>query len=93
LGWTGQFWQRLFNLLGSRLNMSTAFHPQTDGQTENANKTLQQILRIIVARRPKDWCSCLPAAEFAINNSKQASTGLAPFEVCNGRKAPVLALL
>jgi len=89
--WTGQFWQRLFNLLGSKLNMSTAFHPQTDGQTENSNKTIQQILRILVQDRPQDWVSCLTAVEFAINNSKQAGTGLSPFEVCNGRKPAVPA--
>jgi hypothetical protein len=88
---TGQFWKRLFNLLGSRLNMSTAFHPQTDGQSENTNKTVQQVLRSVVNDRPQDWVSCLSAVEFAINNSKQASTGLSPFEICNGRKAAVPA--
>ena len=71
--------------------MSTAFHPQTDGQTENANKTIQQVMRSIVDDRPQDWVSCLPAVEFAINNSKQASTGLSPFEICSGRRAAVPA--
>src|SRR6266511_685843 len=76
---TSRFWQELFRLLGVKLAMSTAFHPQTDGQTERANRTLEDMLRAFVNYRQTNWDECLPAAEFAYNNSLQASTGYTPF--------------
>ena len=59
--------------------MSTAYHPQTDGQTERANRTLEDMLRAFVNTHHDDWDVFLPAVEFAYNNSKQASTGFSPF--------------
>ena len=65
--------------------MSTAFHPQTDGQTERMNRTLEEILRAYTTYHQNQWDECLPAAEFAYNNSRQTSTGQIPFELDNGR--------
>lgn len=67
------------DLLGTRLGRSTAFHPQTDGQTERAHRTLEEILRSYVSVRHDDWDQRLAAAEFAINNAPNASSGESPF--------------
>ncbi|MCX6040304.1 MAG: RNase H-like domain-containing protein [Caldilinea sp.] len=83
--WTSHFWEALFQMLGTRLNMSTAFHPQTDGQSERANRTILEILRTLAFDHPTNWDRCLPAAEFAYNNSVQASTKHTPFYVNYGR--------
>ncbi|KAE9027023.1 hypothetical protein PR001_g12056, partial [Phytophthora rubi] len=81
------FWQHLFRLLGTRLDMSTADHPQTDGQTERANQVLEDILRIVCAAEPTKWSALLPLVEFALNNAVHSSTGFAPFYV-NGLRHP-----
>lgn len=65
--------------------MSTAFHPQTDGQTERMNRTLEDMLRAYTTYHQNKWDECLAAAEFAYNNSKQASTGFTPFKLDNGQ--------
>ena len=82
---TSNFWQGLFALLGTKLAMSTAFHPQTDGQTERMNRTLEQMLRFYVSYRQDDWDLYLPTCQFAVNNAKQASTGETPFYLNHGR--------
>jgi len=82
---TSLFWKALFKCLGTRLTMSTAFHPETDGQTERNNRTLEQILRIFVNYKQNDWDQHLIAAEFAYNNAKQASTGMSPFYLASGQ--------
>ena len=89
---TLHFWKTVFTLLGTTLNMSTAFHPQTDGPSERAFRTLQQMLRSYVSPRQNDWEECVPLLEFAYNNSKQASTGFSPFVLCYGR-APATPFL
>ena len=61
--------------------MSTAFHPQTDGQTERMNRTLEEMLRIYATYEQDQWDEYLPAVEFAYNNSKNISTGFTPFEL------------
>ena len=76
---TSVFWRALWQQLGTRLAMSTAYHPQTDGQTERANRTLEDMLRAYVSYRQTDWDKHLTAAEIAYNNSVQASTGFSPF--------------
>jgi hypothetical protein len=76
---TSDFWKELFKILGVRLTPSTAYHPETDGQTERVNRTLGQVLRAYVGYRQDDWDQWLPMVEFAYNNAKQASTGLTPF--------------
>ena len=82
---TSHFWKELNRLLGTKLLMSTAFHPQTDGVTERANRTVNQILRAIVNDDQDNWVDCLPAVELAINNSINASSGFSPFELNYGR--------
>ena len=80
------FWQSFQKALGTRLNFSTAYHPQTDGQTERVNQVLEDMLRACVISFGKGWEKYLPLAEFSYNNSYQASLQMAPFEVLYGRK-------
>ncbi|KAE8991932.1 hypothetical protein PR002_g20703 [Phytophthora rubi] len=75
------FWQHPFRLLGTRLDMSTADHPQTDGQTERVNRVLEDILRSVCAAKPTQWSTLLPQVEFALNNAVHSSTGFTPFYV------------
>ncbi|KAG2781533.1 hypothetical protein PC116_g20740 [Phytophthora cactorum] len=77
---TARFWQEVFTLLGTQLSMSTADHPQTDGQTERVNRVLGDLLKSY-AHSFQQWSDCLPMAEFAINNSVHVSTGHTPFYV------------
>ena len=86
---TGHFWRALWKCLGTQLTMSTAFHPQTDGQTERANRTLEEMLRSYVSFQQKDWDEHLVAAELAFNASKHASTGFTPFYLNGGREVTV----
>jgi hypothetical protein len=82
---TSVFWKHLHELIGTKLRMSSAYHPQSDGATERANKTLTQMLRQCVDPKQKDWVSKLPAIEFAINSARSAATGYAPFFLNTGR--------
>jgi hypothetical protein len=84
---TAKFWQAFWKALGTTLNMSTAFQPQSDGQTENSNKTLEIMLRAYINFKQNDWDEHLPAAELAINNAPQTSTGYSPFYLFYGRNA------
>jgi hypothetical protein len=81
---TSRFWKELHRLMDVKLAMSTAFHPQTDGQTERANQTLESILRAFVDQRQTNWDLLLSAAEFAYNNSSNATTGQSPFFLNHG---------
>ncbi|KAG2793948.1 hypothetical protein PC112_g23237 [Phytophthora cactorum] len=85
---TARFWQEGFTLLGTQLSMSTADHPQTDGQTERVIGVLGDLLKSY-AHWPQQWSDCLPMAEFAINNSVHTSTGHTPFYV-NAMRHPRL---
>ncbi|POM64279.1 Pol protein [Phytophthora palmivora] len=76
---TGAFWDTLFQLLGAKLTMSTADHPQTDGQTERVNRVLEDTLRRICAEAPRSWSDQLPMVGFALNNAVHTSTGFTPF--------------
>ncbi|GJE98499.1 polyprotein [Phanerochaete sordida] len=82
---TSKFWQEVHRVLGTRLLMSTAFHPQTDGATERANRSITQILRSFVHPDQSNWADQLPMVEFAINSSISKSTGFAPFELNYGQ--------
>ncbi|POM66408.1 Pol protein [Phytophthora palmivora] len=66
---TGTFWDTLFPLLGTKLTMSTADHPQTDGQTERVNRVLEDTLLSFCAEAPRSWSDQLPMVEFALNNA------------------------
>jgi len=72
--------------LGSSLVRSTAYHPQTSGQTERLNQVLEDMLRACVLSSKGSWESWLPLAEFSYNNSYQGSIKMAPFEALYGRK-------
>ena len=74
-----RFWRRFLGLLGIKQCMSSAYHPQSDGQTERTNQTLEQYLRCFVSYHQDDWYSLLPLAEFAFNNTLNASTKFTPF--------------
>ncbi|KAJ9525353.1 hypothetical protein QJQ45_003238 [Haematococcus lacustris] len=83
---TSNFWQQLFAKTGTHLNISTANHPQTDGQTERANRTIEDMLRNYVSPHHTDWDNHLTAVEFAYNASVQASTGYSPFMLNSGQE-------
>jgi hypothetical protein len=82
---TSHMWRALTERLGCKLKMSSAFHPQTDGQTERANRTVQDMLRAYVSPTSDDWDQHLLSAEFAYNNTVQASTGFTPFYLTTGQ--------
>ena len=69
----------LYKLLNIEGNFSTAYHPQTDGQTERINQEIEQYLRIYINHHQNDWAEWLPIAEFSYNNKIQTSTGQSPF--------------
>ena len=77
-------WKDICSELKISHKLSTSYHPQTDGQTERANKTLEVYLRHYVNYLQDDWVKHLPIAEFSINNHTNASTGLSPFFVSFG---------
>ena len=81
-----KFWESLQGALGTQLRLSTAFHPQTDGQSERTIQTLEDMLRSCVLSWKGSWEDQLPLAEFAYNNSYHSSIRAAPFEVLYGRK-------
>jgi transposase InsO family protein len=66
---TSGYWDHIHRMLCTQLKMSTAFHPQTDGATERANRTITQMLCIAVAPEQKDWVLLLPGIEFAFNSA------------------------
>ena len=78
---TSKFWSSLCYFLGIKWRLSTAFHPQTDGQTGRQNSTIKAYLWAFVNFEQNDWARLLPMAEFAYNNAKNASTGHTPFEL------------
>ena len=82
---TSTFWTHLHKLIGMELRMSSAYHPESDGSTERANRTVSQMLRQCVGPNQRDWVSKLPAIEFAINMARSESTGYAPFFLNTGR--------
>jgi hypothetical protein len=87
---TSHFWKRLNALAGIMLHMSSAFHPQTDGATERANRTMTQMLRQCVSPKQKDWVTKLPAIEFAMNSARSSTTGFTPFYLNYGRNPSLM---
>jgi len=83
---TSAFWRALFAELGTQLNFSTAYHPQTDGQTERVNQMVEDMLRACVMQKPTQWEDYLHLVEFTYNNGYHTSIQMSPFEVLYGRK-------
>ncbi|GJY88619.1 putative reverse transcriptase domain-containing protein [Tanacetum coccineum] len=83
---TSNFWRSLQEALGTNLDMSTAYHPQIDGQSERTIQTLDDMLRACVIDFGNSWDRYLPLVEFSYNNSYHASIKAAPYEALYGRK-------
>jgi transposase InsO family protein len=87
---TSNFWTELFRMAGVKLQMSSAFHPQTDGQSEVTNRVILMYLRCLAGDRPKTWLQWLPWAEYSYNSSYQTAIKCSPFRVVYGRDPPPL---
>ncbi|WVZ89679.1 hypothetical protein U9M48_036052 [Paspalum notatum var. saurae] len=83
---TSHFWKRLHESMDTKLNFSSAYHPQTDGQTERTNQILEDMLRTYALQYGTSWDKSLPYAEFSYNNSYQASIKISPFQALYGRR-------
>ncbi|GMP97113.1 hypothetical protein CsSME_00045491 [Camellia sinensis var. sinensis] len=82
----GNFWTELFKLLGSQLNTSSSYHPETDGQTERFNCMLEEYLRHFVNANQRNWVQLLDVAQLCFNSQKSSSTGKSAFEIVNGQQ-------
>ena len=82
---TAHFWKSFQKAMGTRLTMSTAFHQQTDGQSERTIQVLEDMLRAYVLNHQGSWEEHFPLVEFAYNNSYQASIQMAPYKALYGR--------
>lgn len=87
---TCAFWQHLFKLQGKTLAMSSAYHPQTDGQSEILNKCLEMYLRCLTSENPKSWFKALAWEEYWYNSSFHTSLGMTLFKALYGRDPPLL---
>jgi IS30 family transposase len=83
---TSRFWERLHEALDTQLHFSSAYHPQTDGQTERVNQILEDMMRACALPYGRCWDKSLSYAEFSYNNSYQESLKMAPFKMLYGRK-------
>lgn len=81
-----EFWQSLFKLSGTRLHMSTAYHPQSDGSTERVNQCLEQYLRSMTSETPKNWAMWLPSAEWWYNTTFHTTLQATPYQIVYGTK-------
>ncbi|MCO5575924.1 hypothetical protein L7F22_029731 [Adiantum nelumboides] len=81
---TSLFWKAIWENIGTRLQFSSSFHPQTDGQSEIANSVILDLLKSYISDQKTQWERYLPLVEFAYNNTIHSSTGKAPFEIVEG---------
>jgi transposase InsO family protein len=82
---TSNYWTTLLAAIGTKKKLSTAYHPQTDGQTERVNQTMETYLRIYCNQQQDNWVSLLPMAQIAYNNKLSEATGVTPFFANHGR--------
>jgi hypothetical protein len=82
------FWQDLSKLQGTKLHLSTTYHPQTDGQTEVVNKCLETYLRCFASKKKNQWAQWLPLYEWWYNTSYHTTTNMTPFEVVYEQNPP-----
>jgi transposase InsO family protein len=82
---TSRFWTSLQSALGTQLNLSTTYHPETDGKTERVNQVMEDMLRMYVMDNQTHWEKYLPLVEFAYNNNFHSSIGMPPYEALYGR--------
>jgi hypothetical protein len=82
---TSRFWISLQPVLGTQLNLSTSYHPETDGKTKRVNQVMEDMLRMYVMDNQTQWEKYLPLVEFAYNNSYHSSIGMPPYEALYGR--------
>lgn len=87
---TSRFWKELMNKLGIKLNMSSAYHPQTDGQTERINQCLENYLRSMAFDQQKKWARWLSLAEWWYNTNYHSSLKTTPFQALYGYPPPQL---
>jgi hypothetical protein len=90
---TSAVWRGIFATMGTKLLFSTAYHPQTDGQTERVNQCLEMYLRSAIQDKPRQWRRWLPTAEFWYNSSHHASLNCSPFKALYGREANLGGML
>ena len=86
LRFTSRFWQTLQDALGTKLTMSLAYHPHTDGQFERTIQSLEDLLRMCILDHLGAWDEVLPLIGFTYNNNFHASIGMVPYEALYGRK-------
>ncbi|KAL5850318.1 hypothetical protein ACOSQ4_008331 [Xanthoceras sorbifolium] len=86
---TSQFWQHLFKAMGTQLCLSTAYHPQTDGQSERLNQCLENYLRCMTSSKPSHWANWLPLAEWWYNTNYHTALKMTPFEALYGFRPPI----
>lgn len=83
---TSAFWQSVFRATGTQLKMSTANHPETDGQMERVNQSIECYLRCFISAHPQQWAKWIPLCEFWYNTNWHSSLGKSPFELLYGRQ-------
>lgn len=89
---TSQFWKELFKAVGTKLHMSTSYHPQSDGQTERLNRCLEHYLRAMVSQRPNRWAKWLALAEWWYNCTYNSAIKMSPYEALYGVKPRQMGL-
>jgi len=85
-----KFWKELFKVQGTQLKYSTAYHPETDDQTEVVNQTLESYLRCFVSDHPRRWYKFLHLVEFWLNTTHHSAIQMAPFQALYGHKPPII---
>jgi len=83
---TSKFWSSLHQALGTKIHLSFAYHPQTDGQSERTIQSLKDLLRACVLEDSGNWDKHLPLIKFTYNNSFHSSIGMTPYKALYGRK-------